>query len=81
MPVPNALNQMWPSDGASLHCVCNRPCAGKIIRYGDAALSNWPTLLTHLALDHDLREGTVVATEVIENDLHVLRANYCRSYS
>lgn len=73
--VPNALNQMWPSDGASVHCVCNRPFAGKIIRYGDAALSNWSTLLTHLALDHDLREGTIVSAEVIENDLHVLRVN------
>lgn len=73
--VSNALNQMWPSDGASVHCVCNRPFAGKIIRYGDAALSNWSTLLTHLALDHDLGEGTVVSAEVIGNDLHVLRVN------
>lgn len=71
--VSNALNQMWPSDGASVHCVCNRPFAGKIIRYGDAALSNWSTLLTHLALDHDLREGTVVSAEVIDNDLRIVR--------
>lgn len=70
--VPHALNQMWPSDGAAIRCICSRTSTGKVVRFGDAALSNWSTLLTHLALDHDLMEGTVVSAEVIDNDLRVV---------
>jgi hypothetical protein len=70
--VPHALNQMWPSQGARVHCVCNRPFKAKVIKYADTALSNWSTLLTHLALDHDLAEGTVVSVEVKDADLRVV---------
>ena len=70
--VPHALNQMWPSGGARVHCLCNRPFNAKVAKYADSALSNWSTLLTHLALDHDLTEGTVLSAEIIESNLRVV---------
>jgi hypothetical protein len=73
--VPQALNQLWPPDGAAVHCICNRPFTGKVVRFGDSALSNWSTLLTHLALEHDLTEGTAFSAEVTDNSLRVFSIN------
>jgi hypothetical protein len=70
---PAALCRLWPEGGAHVRCLCSRPFEGKVNAYGDAALMNWNTLLTHLALQHAVREGSILSLKVMHDTLQLLR--------
>jgi len=70
-----ALCRLWPEGGALVHCICNRPFEGRINAHGDAALMNWNTLLTHMVLNHNVREGSVLTIRVETGNLTILRVD------
>jgi hypothetical protein len=73
VPAPAALCRLWPDGGAGVECLCSRPFKGRVTAYGDSALANWNTLLTHLAQHHDVGEGSALTMRVAGETLRVLR--------